>query len=166
MYQVNDLVLYGVEGVCQVLGKTVRRFGDRAVEYYVLKSCDQHTTTYVPTDNETLVNKMRRLLTKREVLELIHDMPDETTIWIDDASARAVRYQQILMGDDRREIVRMIKTLYLHKQALKDEKRKMHIADERFLRDGEKRLHDEFAQVLDMKDDEVIQFIYSRVEAE
>ena len=164
MYQVNELVLYGVEGVCRVLGKTVRRFGEQSVEYYVLKSCDQHTTTYVPTQNDTLVAKMCRLLSTDEVHELIRDMPDEDTIWIDDASTRAARYAEILAGDDRREIIRMIKTLHLHKQALKDQKRKMHIADERFLRDGEKRLYDEFAQVLNLESDEVERFVFTRVE--
>lgn len=166
MYQINDMVLYGVEGVCKITGKMVRRFGKEPVEYYVLESCDQHTTTYVPTDNEALVSKMRRLLSADEINKIIEGMPSEETIWIEDSSARATRYAEILAGEDRREIVRLIKTLYLHKQSLKEQKRKMHISDERFLRDAEKRLYEEFGQVLGIGSDQVLAHIVQLIGVE
>ncbi len=44
-------------------------------------------------------------------------MPDEKSIWIENENHRKERYQQILKKGDREELVRLIKTLYLHREA-------------------------------------------------
>ena len=55
----------------------------------------------------------------------------------------------------------MIKALYIHKQQQKQRGRKLHLADEKFLRDAEKMLYDEFAYVLEISPNEVLNFITS-----
>ncbi len=165
MYKANDVVLYGVDGVCRVEGKTVRTVAGKPIEYYVLRSCQQQSTIiYVPTDNEQLVGRMRKALSGEETLELIRRMPEEATIWIDDDNERASAYEKILSGEDRMAVVRMIKTLYERKQALAAGKRKMHASDEKLLHEGERRLYDEFAHALGIDVDDVLPFIFSQAE--
>ncbi len=164
MIRVNDAVLYGVDGICHVTRVTTKIIDGKPEEYYVLHPIDQETTTiYVPTANETLVSRMHRLLSLDEVIELIHSIPDEETIWIEDDTKRRATYGQILLGDDRRELLKLIKTLYLHAQSLKQGKRKMRAADEKVLKEAEKQLYDEFAHVLCIEPGQVLPFIFRMI---
>ena len=162
--RVNDAVLYGIDGICHVTRVTTKIIDGKPEEYYVLHPVDQETTTiYVPTANETLVSRMHRLLSLDEVIELIRTIPEEETIWIEDDTKRRTAYGQILLGGDRRELLKLIKTLYQRAQELKHGKRKMHAADEKMMKEAEKRLYDEFAHVLRIEPEQVLPFIFRMI---
>jgi len=159
-YKVNDTILYGIHGVCRITEISERQFNDKCREYYVLKPiCDDKATLYVPVNNEKLVDKMRRVLTAAEIYELIETMPDENTIWIENESARKEKYKEILRQGDRVELVRLVKTLYQHQETQREKGKKLHLADERFMKDAERMLFAEFAHVLDIKYEQVLPFI-------
>ena len=61
-------------------------------------------------------------------------------------------------------MIRLIKTLYEHRESLVDSGHKMHAADENFLKDAESVLYEEFAYVLKIHLDEVLPFIQSEIE--
>lgn len=160
MIRVNDVVLYGIDGICRVTGVTTRMVAGKPAEFFVLKPVGlQGSTIYVPAANETLVSRMQRLLSLDETMALIRSIPGEETLWIEDDLKRRATYGRILQGGDRREIVRVIKTLYLRGEQLKQERRKMHAADERLMKEAEKRLYDEFAHVLRIEPGQVPPFI-------
>lgn len=164
MIRVNDVVLYGVDGICHVTGMTTRTLGGRPQEYYVLKPVSlESSTIFVPADNPALVGKMQRILSLDEVMALIRSIPDEETNWIEEDARRRVQYGQIIDGGDRREIVRVIKTLYLRDRAMKESRRKLSSADERLMKDAEKRLYDEFAHVLSIEPGQVLPFIFGMI---
>ena len=165
MFQINDTVLYGAEGVFKIIEITVMDFAGDKKEYYVLKSLyNENSTVYVPTDKETLLAKMRKILSKEEIYEMIRNMPDEELIWIEDEGERMQAYKEILMKGDHRKIVRLIRTLYLHGQQLKEIGKNLHKVDERFLKDAERILYDEFAYVLNIKPNQVLPFIQEQIE--
>lgn len=57
-------------------------FGKEKREYYVLKPVyDENPTIYAPTDNETVTQKMRRVLTKDEIDSLIESLENNDTKW-------------------------------------------------------------------------------------
>ena len=67
MFQVNDMVLYGTNGVCRVVDIDERDCGGRMVEYYILKPIyASNSTVFVPVNNEKLTSKMRYVLTEAE----------------------------------------------------------------------------------------------------
>lgn len=77
MYKVNDTALYGNDGICRIENIIQRNLTDRIVEYYVLKPVyKDNATVYVPTQNEELVKKMKKLLFYDEIMNLIQNMPD------------------------------------------------------------------------------------------
>ena len=165
MYNVGTTVIYKNEGVCKITEITERRFRDKNIEYYVLKPVHKDDSEiYVPKNNKELLGKMRKILSKEEILELIKTMPDEESIWIADENERKEHYREILIRGDRTELVRLIKTLYLHKQNQKKTGKKLHIADEKFLKDAEHLLYDEFAFVFNISKDEVLPFITGELE--
>jgi CarD family transcriptional regulator len=164
MVCVNDVVLYGIDGICHVTGVTTRRVSGSPVEYYVLKPVSpENSTIYVPIANEALVARMQRLLSLDETMELIRDIPGEEPFWIEDDLKLRAAYGRIIQGGDRREILRIIKTLYLRGEQLKQAHRKMHSADERLMKEAQKRLYDEFAHVLRIEPGQVLPFIFRMI---
>ena len=165
MFNVNDTVLYGIEGVCRITELTERDFRGKKVKYYVLKPVyKENATLFVPMDNKTLVGKMRIVPTAEEIKKIIREMPAEESIWIEDENTRKARYKEIIAGGDSRELVQLIKTLYLHQKEQRAKGKKLHMAEERFFKEAEKMLYDEFAVVLGMKPGEVLPFILKQID--
>lgn len=164
MHNINDTVLYGTEGICRITDISVRNMHGEDVEYYVLKPLGENgSTIFVPTGSETLVAKMRRVMSAEEIYALIKTMPACETEWIENENERKLRYKEILSDGDRRGLVGMIKAIYLHGEERKKAGKKLHLSDERFLKDAEKLLYEEFAHVLNIKKDEVLPFIMSEI---
>ncbi|MBR6709273.1 MAG: CarD family transcriptional regulator [Clostridia bacterium] len=164
-FKVNDSVLYGTEGVCKISEITTQDFMGTPTEYYVLKPIySAGSTVFVPVANEMLTAKMRRIMSAEEIYALIRSMPDEELPWIENDIERRERCREIIQVGDRRELVGLIKGLYLHGEHQRERGRKLHAADERFLRDAEKILYEEFAHVLQIKRDEVLPFIMEQID--
>lgn len=164
-YQVGDRVVYGIHGVCLITDIEKQKSGTEVTSYYILQPVyDEKGKVFVPVGNERLEKKMRRILSKAEIYELIKEMPSEDGIWIDDEAVRKERYKQILLIGDRRELVRLIKTLYLHQQEQAAKGKKLYKNDEKVMKEAEKMLYEEFAHVLDIRPDQVLPFIMQQVE--
>lgn len=165
MAQVGQTVLYGAEGVCVIAEICKMKVGHKREEYYVLKPVHREgATVFVPLHNEALLCKMRPLLSKEEIHAIIDSVNAEEPFWIEDASERKAEYQRILLSSERKELLRMIRSLYLRRSALRQKGKHLRGSDEQMLRDAEKLLNDEFALVLEISQREVPEYIRSRVE--
>lgn len=166
-FSVNDTVLYGAEGVCRVSEIIQRDFGAGPVDYYVLRPVyNENSTIFVPVNNPALTDKIRRVLAADEIREIIRSMPQKSSIWYTDENERKEKFRQILARGDRTELVGMIKALYQHQQHQQANGKHLHAADERFFRDAEKMLYDEFALVLKIKPDQVLPLILEQIQPE
>ena len=88
MFEVSDIVAYGVNGVCTVTEITTKRIDKVNVEYYVLSpNATKTAKVFVPVQNEKLVGKMRAVLTKDEIIDLLDNMPKEEE-WISNKNIR------------------------------------------------------------------------------
>ncbi len=165
MYQIGETVLYGTEGVCRIAGLQEMKFGGQRARYYVLKPVYRDgATIYVPLDNERLLERMRRVLSAEEIDAILRSVTQEELPWIEDPNERKMTYSKILTAGDRREVVRLIRTLYLRRQNLVSCGKHLRSSDDQLLRDAEKLLNDEFALVLNIPQHEVPEYIRSRVE--
>lgn len=164
-YQINDVVIYGAQGVCKIEEIVEKDICNNKIEYYVLKPIyDEKSTIFVPTNNKTLTEKMKRALTSREVYEIIKNIPNEETIWIDNENLRKEKYREIISNGSRKELVQVIKTLYLYKQKQLDNGKHLHNVDNIFLKEAEKLLYDEFALALNIKREDVLPFILKKID--
>ncbi len=167
MYSVNETVMYGVQGVCRITEIAERNFGEKKVRYYVLKPVYNDTSTiFIPTENQKLTAKMRRILSSSEIDSLIRSMPDEELISTGSETDRREKYSDILRSGDRRQLVRLIKTLYLRQTERKEQKKKPSAEDDRFMREAEKILYEEFAYVLHIRREQVLPFITQQIQVE
>lgn len=164
MFKQGDIVLYGSEGVCVIDEVMTRKFKNQLMEYYILKSVyNASSKIFVPTQNEELMSRMKDVLSKAEIYQLIEDIEKEELIWIDHDNSRKERYKQIMKMGQRNEVVSLAKTLYLRSKELKENGKKLNAMDDQFLRDAQKLLHEEIAYVLNIEKDEVSTFISKRI---
>ncbi len=165
MYTIGETVLYGTDGVCTVTDITTRTFGKEKAEYIVLTPLHQSgSVIYVPTASDALLARMRRVLSAQEIRNIIRAVAkEECEEWIVDENARRAQFKAVLQSGDRRGLIRMIKTIWLHGKTQKENGRKLHHSDEQMMKDAEKLLYDEFAYVLGIKPDEVLGFIMKEI---
>lgn len=166
MFKVNDVILYGSQGVCRIEGTEEKSVSGVRKNYYILKPInDKGATIFVPTDNEHVLMKMRRLLSEAEIMKLIDSMPEERVDWIESDNDRKELYRKILASGDHMELIKMIKAIYVHKQKREAEGKRLHMIDERFFKDAELCLYNEFQYVLGLNSkEEVLALIFSRLE--
>lgn len=156
MYNKDDIVVYGSQGVCTISNITERE----GVKYYVLTPFSTTgATILVPTDNKVLKDKMHPVLSKQEIYKLIETMPKTNSDWIESEGERKDLYKKILSSGNRAELIKQIKLIYSHINELKTKKKKLHNCDEQFFNIAEKILYEEFSYVLHIDKDEVLPFI-------
>lgn len=164
MFVVGDAVIYGTQGVCVVSSVEVMSFGKEKREYYVLKPVyDENSTIYAPTDNESVLSKMRKVLTKEEIDSVIDSVAKEEASWIQNDEARRELCSEIIDRGDRKELMKMIEMLYLRQKDLKNQRKHFHLADERYLKEAEKMINDELAYVMGIDKNEVALYITKRI---
>ena len=165
MYKVDDQIHYGGSGVCVIQEIAVMRFGRTRERYYVLRPLHQNASLiYVPVDNPQLVAKMRPVLTREEVEELISAMPAVETVWIEDAQERKACFDAMLRSNDCRDLIVIIKTLHEQKKRRQAQGKALHVSDDACLREAQRLLFDEFAGALGMKPAQVNEYILQRLQ--
>ena len=109
---------------------------------------------------------MYPVLSRTEIEDLIRQLPMSTCRWIDNENERKLRYREILGCGDRLAVAGLIRTLYEHRINQEKTGKKMHLSDERFLKDAERLLYDEIALVMDIEPKQVSTYIGSKLIAE
>lgn len=164
MYNVNDSVLYGKQGVCKIKDIVTENFTGKPVEYYTLEpTFSDNTVIYVPVENEELVAKMHKILSAEEIDRLIDEVKGTDTIWYDDEKERKAKYNEIISKGDRKELLILIHTLYLNKRKRESDGKKMYVSDERIMKEAEKLIYEEFAAVLNIKPGQVVEYIVNKM---
>lgn len=163
MFNVNDYVVYGLNGVCQIvfIGKDEYSKYDET-EYYVLHPVDNNNLTIrvpVKKDNTT----MRAICTKDHALSLIAMLPELHTVWIDDERQRTHNYKDTLKTGNTEDLVKLVKTLYLEKEARSQTGKKLTKTDEEIFNAAEKHLYEEFAVALNISSDDVVSYIREHI---
>lgn len=163
MFSINDTVMYGHTGVCKIVDICTKKFNGEDQKYYVLSpEFENKTTIYCPYDCDS--NRMRELLSTEEVNQLIQSVAEEKTIWIENDQARKEKQLNIIRKGDHKELIQMIKTLYCKRKEKVSAGKKLHSIDEKAMEDAENLLYQEFALVLDVKPEDVVTFIVSKLD--
>lgn len=164
MFQQGSLVVYGIHGVCRILGTEIRRVDRSSVEYYVLEPVKQSEDRYyVPSQNPAAVSKMRPLLSKEQLDALLSSSEVAKDAWIADENQRKQRYRELITSGDRAALLSMVKALHIHKEEQVAQGRRLHLCDENFLRDAENLLGGEFSLVLGIAPSEVGAYIKNKI---
>lgn len=148
MYQIGDLVVYGIHGVCRVVDQEERVVDRKKVVYMALEPMEQEGSRYlIPTHNPVAMSKVKPMLTNEELTALLESKEALEDNWIRDENQRKQTYRELISSGDRVRLMQMVRTLYRHKAEQLTAGRKVHICDDNFLRDAEKLLCSEIAAV-------------------
>ena len=165
MFKVNDIVVYGAQGVCEIVGMEDRKIDGEHKKYFVLKPKDDRgATIYVPTWNEKALAKMRRVMTKKDVDALIDSMPSKEPAWIANENERKETYRKILTSGNQAAIISMIQALFFHKKEREADGKRLHVSDEHFMKEAEQLLYHEWQYVLNVDQAGLMAYILGRIE--
>lgn len=165
MFKKDDIIVYGTQGVCKISDRATMPVGKEMRSYFVLTPVyDDRATIYVPVDNKSLLNNMKHLLSKEEINELIDSAAADSSRWISDDLKRKEYCINVIKSGDRKELMQLISMLYLHQKTLKQTKKHFHISDEKYLREAERLINDEFSYTLNIPREDVPEYISSRIE--
>jgi len=166
MFKINDYVVYGLTGVCQVEDiKKGLNEDNPETEYYVLRPVySDNITIRVPVNNTSIL--IRAISSKDDAMSLIESMSEIETVWIDNDKQRVNDYKAAIKTGKTEEWVKIIKTLYMERDARATSGRKLRKTDEDILNTAEKYLNEEFAVALNLTPDEVSNYILQHIGAE
>ncbi len=164
MLKLNEKVMYGTTGVCVVQSIEDKKIGREIKRYYVLKPVSQTTSTvFLPANNETLLKKVRSVLSADEVRAMLKVLPSEPDVWVDNDAERKLRFGEIISSGDRKACLVLMRTLHNRQSELSTKGKRLHIADERALKEAQRLIHDEFSVALNMDLREVEEFVKSEL---
>lgn len=160
MFQTGECVIYGVHGVCRVIGTEKQLVNRKRTEYLVLEPLGQSESRYyLPTANEAAMAKLKTVLTAGELEELLDRDEIRRGEWIADENTRKQRYRELVSGGDRESLLKMVSSLYRYRDAQFAAGKKFHQCDENFLRDAEKLLSSEICLVLNKTPEEARNYL-------
>lgn len=145
----GEFVVYGKNGVCCVDDIKTMLFAGVKGTYYILKPrLNAGSTVYVPTEREDLVSKLRPVISKKRVDEILLSATEDEILWNDSKNERAVMFGEILSSGDCNLLMKLLVCIY-NKKAEKESCGK-HISstDENAFRLARELIEDEFSFVL------------------
>ena len=107
---VKVFILSTIKDIVILSNPSIAKLNNIDKQYYFLTPLDDHITILVPTDNEEALSKMRKVLSKKDIYELIKTMPDNETIWINDKNIRKQKYNDIINHGNHEQLVKLTKT--------------------------------------------------------
>lgn len=151
MFQIGDWVVYGIHGVCRIIGTEKQLVNRKRTQFLVLEPLSQSESRfYLPTENPTAMGKLKAVLSRDDLTALIASDEVRQDVWIAEENLRKQSYRELIGSGDRVALLKMISTLYRYKESQLAAGRKFHQSDDNFLRDAEKLLASEISLVLEL----------------
>ena len=165
MFKVGDNVIHGSNGACRVTNVGALSTGEKGKTYYTLVPYYvKGSSVYTPVDNTKVI--MRPVMTKDEIMDLIHDIKNIGTLGIKDEKKREETYKKAIRSCDARDLVKIIKTIYVRRNARLKAGKKMTYSDEKYYKIAEDNLYGEVAVALSMTREEAKNFVEKQVKEE
>lgn len=146
MYQVNDVVVYGNNEVCKVENIDIPDFIETTEKYYYLKPLSNPTSLlYVKTTNTQ--KPMRSILSKENAEELLSEIPSIEALYNKNDKIREKEFRDIIRSCDCKQLLQMLKGLFLEKKQRESTGKKLSLNDEQNYHKVESCLANEFSEI-------------------
>lgn len=146
MFAADDYVVSSNQGICRIteiaeldlMGNGNRR------EYYILVPVeDQDAKLYIPVDSDK--HRIRKVMTEKQAMELLSHMSEIEETWIVNDKQREQQYREAIFSCDPRQLISILKTMYMRNQTRSAEGKKITVVDDRYYKLAEKTLFAELA---------------------
>ena len=164
MFDIGDWVVYGIHGVCKIIGVEKQMVDHRRKPFFVLQPlASKESRFFLPKDNPTALAKLRTVLNQQQLQDILTSKEVEDDNWIEDENHRRQYYKDLITHGDRIDILKMVASLHRYKDSLAESGRKFHLCDDNFLRDAEKLISSEVALVMDLPMEEAKQYLHQQL---
>lgn len=164
LFKISDTVVHPGMGVCKITdikSEDFAKFGSK--QFYVMNPIYENTqtTVYVPVDSPKIT--LKKLLSEEEIEKMLSEIDFSKSVWIENDIIRKEKFSQILKSGDRTDIILLIKELHLKLEEREKTGKRLHIADEKILREAEKLIHQELAFSMNIEIEQVAELIIKYV---
>lgn len=164
MYKIDDLIIYGEEGVCRVIdiGKPGIPGIDASIPYYTLEPLYKKQKIYTPVDTK-IYN--RPVISSYEAERLIGCIPTIKSNIPENQPAKILSklYGEYFNNHDCRDLIELIKGIYSKKIAIEGHGKKLTQTDEKFMKKAEDLLNGEFAAALGIPKESINDYIGQKI---
>ena len=164
--QAGEIVLYGTEGICKMLGTEEKRFGADALMYYVLESQSKGSRIFVPFANQTLVDRIRKPLAEDEMknlLESFHTLCDLD--WIENDRERKAFHAAMVANGKSSDLLVLMKTVQNRRAKMESIGKKLYAHDDRAYREARALFVSEMMLSLNANEQTANELLYQTWEA-
>ena len=166
MYESGTYIVYGVQGVCKVIGKEKQLINRKRTEFLVLEPLvNSESRFFVPTQNPAAMSKILSILSREELESLMTSPQLREDCWLSHENIRKQHYRELLSSGDRVQIMRMVYALSRYKDEQLAADRKFHQIDDNFLRDAEKLICSEISLVMELTMEESREYLRNKLRA-
>ena len=158
MYKINDYLVYGKD-VCKVEKIEEKKFNNE--DYYLLRPL-KNKTLKISAPVSDKANKIRELISKKELEKLIKKIPEISIITTDDKFIEN-EYKKLLSTGTHEDLIKIIKTTYLRNKKRLDNNKKIAEKDKNYFELAEEYLYNEFSVVLGKNFEETKDYIINEV---
>lgn len=162
----GDHVVYSVYGVCLIEDICLKSYNnEEPSEFYVLKPVfDRVSTFFAPVNNAATASRMRKPLTKDEIISAIRSSWNDCLEWENDRKVRMERFQSTIKQCDQKELLRLVSCIYMREKELSLSGKRLSAFDEMTLKKAEKMIENEFCFVLELPPDKIGKYIREKLD--
>lgn len=165
MFKIGELVSYSATGVCEVVDIRYEKLTECEMQYYILKPMYQNASTvYVPVENQTLVSRIKPVMTKTQAQSLLDSISGIEFEWIEKDNERVALFRETLRLCDRVKAMAIVKCLFNRQQYLLTLNKNLRTADAQIFRDAQNVLSGEIALALNMDIKEANSLIIQKIQ--
>ena len=166
MFKVGDTIIYSDGKVYLIKEETVKDYGRGPQQYFILEQHEKYkdernTAVFAPFSK--VQSESRKLMSKKEVIKLIDEMPNIEPLWINDCKQRKIVFTEYAFSKDPKLVCKLIKSFHNRDEELKDTNKSLTITDKKLMEKLKCDLFIEMSIALKIEYDEVIPFIEKRL---
>lgn len=164
MFKEGDLVVYGNAGVCRVIKiGPLPMGGGGGKDYYTLEPFfSPNSRVFTPCDNDKIV--IRPILSRQEAEKILDEFPQIGLLEVPEEKKREDIYKAAMHSCEMRELISILKTITLRKQARLAQGKKATASDEKYYAMAYEKLCDELAVVLGADREKIRAYICEKIE--
>ena len=152
---INDYVYYALNGICKITNIQKLKIGNEEKEYYILTPLNTSTTLFVPTDNINILSKIKKILKKEEIDNLIKESKNINLEWLKNSKERNIYFQNLIKKDDLKISIAIVNLIYTKQK----EDIKVSPNDLSILSNVQNNIHTALSYSLNIKKEEVKDYI-------
>ena len=162
MFEKGSYVVNANNGICEISDVVTMNMGSGDREYYVLIPIGESTAKlYLPVD--IAEKRIRPAMNSDDAWRLIKEIKAVDETLVENEKEREKLYKEAINSRDPKQLISIMKTLYVRRQKRLEEGKKTTAVDERYFKLAENQLYSELAFALGVQKSELNEIIEQHI---